>query len=504
MSKMIWGLTLTNSAREIENPQMTDIPNTPVTHRRGTSGPGFDLRPSDDYMTLLLTCTLPPRNIEIVVGRVRNELGDLGITADERIDEALARLEKALPHGPHLENVVLLEGVPPVPPIDESIRWSGNFLAKGFVVDPETGRADYRRKVADVSVESGQVLAEIIPGQAGKNGHDVFGRVVPPRAPRAAVIHEGKNVRFDPMRRNYTAIVSGRFRFVAKVLSVDDVLHVDGSAGLRTGNINHPGALVVSRDIQSDTEVIATGDIDVGENVEDATVESGGNLTVHGGISCKVKGTIKVAGNLHARFMRNVNVESGGDIYVDREINQCHIRTRGAVIVKSGRIVGGSIVALKGVETVDLGSDACIPTELTVGKDYTMETLIAEKKAAVESAKIVVLKLRDAVAPLRSKRDSLSPPMKQKLAMMLEELQKRETVFAGLEKELDRLFRSIQAAATNQIYIHGKIYPDNTIQVGAQLKKIKEGVDGPLRIGLKDGKLAFFRLKGKEGLQSGT
>jgi uncharacterized protein (DUF342 family) len=483
---------------------MTDLPNTPVLHRRGSGGPGFDLRPSDDYMTLLLTCTLPPRTIEIIVGRIRNELGDLGISSEERIAEALARFEKAVPHGPQLEDVVLLEGMPPVPPIDESIRWSGNFLAKGFVVDPATGRADYRRKLADVSVASGQMLAEIIPGQPGKNGQDVFGRVVPPRAPRPVVIHEGKNVRFDPIQRSFTATVSGRIRFVGKVLSVDDVLHVDGSAGLRTGNINHPGALIVSRDIQSDTEVIATGDIDVGENIEDATVESSGNLTVQGGISCKVKGTINVAGNVHARFMRNATVEAGGDIYVDREINQCHIRTRGAVIVKSGRIVGGSIIALKGVETCDLGSDACIPTELTVGKDYTMEALIAEKKAAVESAKSVVLKLRDAVAPLRSKRESLSPPMRQKLAMMQEELERREVSFATVEKELNRLFRSIQAAASNQIYVHGKIYPDNTIQVGAQLKKIKECVNGPLRVGLKDGKLTFFRLKNNEGLLGGS
>lgn len=481
---------------------MTDYSNTPAAPRRGTSGPGFDLRPSEDYMSLLLSCTLPPRNIEILVSRLRNELGDLGINTEERMGEALERFHKAVPQGPHLENIVLLEGMPPTPPVDESIRWNGNFLAKGFVVDPETGRADYRRKVADVSVTNGQVLAEIIPGLPGKIGHDVFGRPVSPRDPRPVVIREGKNVRFDPARRSYTAAVSGRIRFVEKVLSVDDVFRVEGDAGLRTGNINHPGALVISRDIQSETEVIASGDIDVGENIEDATVESGGNITVQGGISCKVKGTIKVAGNLHARFIRNAVIEAGGDIYIDREINQCQIKTRGAVIVKQGRIVGGTIMALKGIETGDLGSDACIPTELIVGKDYTMETLVAEKRAAVESAKTVVLKLRDAVAPLRSKRDSLSPPMKQKLALMLDELQKREAVFSGLERELDRLFRSIQAAATNQIYVHGKIHPDNLIQIGAQIKKIKETVPGPLRVGIKEGKLGFFRLKDNEGLQS--
>lgn len=481
---------------------MNDFSNTAATTKRSATGPGFDLRPSEDYMALLLTCTLPPRNIEIIIGRIRNELGDLGINDDDRVNEALARFQKAVPNGPHLENIVLLEGFPPAPPIDESIRWNGNFLEKGFVVDPVTGKADYRRKIADVSVTQGQLLAEIVPGQPGKNGHDVFGRVVPPRDPRPVKIHEGKNVGYSPAGRCFTAEVSGRIRFVADVLSVDDVFKIEGNVGLRTGNINHPGALIITRDIQTQSEVIASGDIDVGESIEDAVVESGGNLTVQGGISFKERGLIKVAGNLHARFIRNAIIEAGGDVYVEREINQCQIRTRGSVIVSQGRIVGGSILALRGIETGDLGSDACIPSELTVGKDYTMESVIAEKRALVESSKAIVLKLRDAVAPLRTKRDSLSPPMKLKLAQMLDELQKRESVFAAQERELEGLFRSIHAAANNQIFVQGRIFPDNLVQVGAQVKKIKEKVAGPLKMALRDGKLVFLKLKPGESLNN--
>lgn len=490
--------------RMVQDRYMTDYTNVPAINRRSSGGPGFDLRPSEDYMSLLLSCTLPPRNIEIIVGRIRSELGDLGINTEERIGEALARFEKAVPQGPQLENVVLLEGFPPTPPVDEVIRWNGNFLEKGFVVDPVTGRADYRRKIADVSVTQGQLLAEILPSVPGKNGHDVFGRVVPPREPRPAKIHEGKHVRYNAATRSFTAEVNGRIRYVADVLSVDDVFKIEGNVGLRTGNIDHPGALIVTGDIQSQSEVKATGDIDVGENIEDAVVESGGNLTVHGGISFKERGVIKVAGNLHARFIRNANIEAGGDVYIDRELNQCHIRTRGAVIVKQGRIVGGSIIALRGIETIDLGSDACIPAELTTGKDHTLESAIAEKRAALESAKSVVLKLREAVAPLRAKRDSLTPPMKQKLALMQEELQKREVQLATQERELEGLFRNIHAAAVNHIYIHGRLHPENLLQVGAQVKKIREGVGGPLRASLKDGKLVLIKLKPGENLSSAS
>lgn len=476
----------------------------PGVGKRGTSGPGFELRPTDDYMAVLLSCTVPPRQPELLVARVRNELADMGVDSEMRMEEAIARLEETLPAGPHLEDIVLLEGTPPISPVDEAITWKGNFHAKGFVVDPETGRADYRRKVADVSVEQHQLLAEVIPGVPGKNGQDVFGRVVPPREPRPAKTREGKNVRYDPAQRAYYAETSGRIRYVGGVLFVDDVFRVTGDVGLRTGNINHPGALEVTRDIQSGSEVRAAGDIDVGENIEDATVESGGNIMVGGGISCKERGIIKVAGDLHARFIRNADIEAGGDIYIDREINQCHIKTRGAVILKQGRIVGGSVIALGGIETADLGSDACIPAFLTVGKDYTMETAVAEKRAALESARVLVLKLRDAVAPLKAKRDALTAGLTYRLSQLQEELQKREDVFQTLDRELNEIFAATHAAANYQILVHGKVYPDNLIQVGAQVKKIKDAVPGPLRIGLKQGKLAFFRLKPNENLQSNT
>jgi len=452
-------------------------------------------------MAIVLSCTVPPRDTEILVARIRNELADLGIDTEERMNAAMHRFEQALPSGPHLEDVVLLEGVPPGPPTDELIIWNGNFHAKGFVIDPNTGRADYRRKIADVSVEAEQLLAEVQPGRPGKNGQDVFGRIVLPREPRPAKIREGKNVRFDPVARTYHAETSGRIRFVAGILSVDDVFHVAGDVGLRTGNISHPGALIVTRDIQAGAKVVATGDVDVGENIEDAEVETGGSLTVHGGISCKERGMIRVAGNLHARFLRNADLEVGGDLYIDREINQCHIKTRGAVVVTQGRIVGGSIVALRGVETGDLGSEACIPCELTVGKDYTMESIVNEKKAMLEAAKQILLKLRDAVAPLRAKQHALTPPLKQRLVEMQSELEKRENDYQDLEKSLDEVYRTTRASANNRIYVHRKIYPDNLIQIGAQVKRIKDSVPGPMRVGLKKGKLAFFRLKDGETLQ---
>ena len=468
--------------------------------KRSTSTPGFDLRLSDDYMTLLLSCTLPPRNPELVVGRVRAEMVDLGFEDEKSIQEAVTRLEKAIPHGPQLEDIVLLEGMPPTPPVDESITWGGNFHAKGFTVDPVTGRADYRRKIADVSVRRDQLLAEIVPGSEGQNGHDVFGRVVPPRAPRAARIREGKNVRFAMGSSQFFATESGRIRYVGGTLSVDDVFHIKGDAGLRTGNIDHPGALVVGRDIQSDTEVRATGDIDVGENIEDAIVESGGNITVVGGISCKEKCTIRVAGNLHARFVRNAHIDAGGDIYIDSEINQCVIRTRGSVIVANGRIVGGSIIALRGVETGSLGSEACIPGEVTVAKDYTMEGTLVKKRAELESAREVVMKLRQAVAPLRAKRDSLPPRLQEQLVQLTAELKKREAAFKKVESELNTIFQATRQAAVPHVYVHDTVFPDNVVQIGAQVKKIKDQVQGPLRMSLKKGKFGVFKLKDHESL----
>lgn len=470
--------------------------------RRGASGPGFDLRPTEDYMALLLTCTMPARNRDLILTRVRAHLVDLGISDSERLDEAMGRLENAIPSGPNLEDVVLLEGMPPTPPVDESITWGGNFHAKGFVIDPNTGRADYRRKLADVSVSQGQLLAEVVPGSPGESGQDVFGRFVPPREPRTANIREGKNVRFEPGTRRYFAAESGRIRYVQGMLSVDDVYRVKGDAGLRTGNIDHPGALIVDRDIQTDTVVRAKGDIDVGENIEDAHVESGGNIMVNGGISCKTRGTIKVAGSLHARFIRNADIIAGGDVYVESEINQCMIKTRGCVIARQGRVVGGHITALKGIETQNLGSDGCIPGEFIVGRDYTMEATVKAKKEELESIREVVMKMRNTIAPLRAKRDALTPRMITQFEQLSAELSKREALFKEKDRELQAIFTATRRAAVCHVYVHGTLFPDNLVQLGPQSKKIRETVPGPLRLSLRKGKFGVFKLKGDEGLHN--
>jgi uncharacterized protein len=469
--------------------------------KRGSAGPGIDVRPSDDFMKLLISCTIPPREAESILSRIRSALVDLGVRSEERLDEAMARLDKATAQNPVLEDVILLEGVPPEPPRDEGIKWHGNFHVKGFVIDPVTGRADYRRTLADVSVKQDQLLAEIIAGSPGENGQDVFGRLVPPRDPRPVTVFEGINVRFDQSSRRYYAVTAGRVRFVDNRLSVDDIYRIKGDAGLRTGNIDHPGALVVDRDIQSETEIRADGDIDVGENIEDALVVSGGNITVQGGISCKERGTIRVAGNLHARFIRNADIDALGDVFVDSEINQCNIRTRGSVIVREGRIVGGTTFALKGVEVQDLGSDACIPGETIVGKDYTVEATVNQRKAELESTKALVLRLRDQVAPLRAKRDSLTPPLQQQLAKLQAELKKREAAFKKQDKALKAVFTATKKAAVAHVYVYGTLFPDNLIQVSAQVKKIRERVSGPLRLSLRKGKFSVFKLKEGEILQ---
>ena len=51
------------------------------------------------------------------------------------------------------------------------------------VPDNETGKVDYREKAAHESVTKGMLLGHQVPAEKGKNGLDVYGKLVPAEEP---------------------------------------------------------------------------------------------------------------------------------------------------------------------------------------------------------------------------------------------------------------------------------------------------------------------------------
>lgn len=467
----------------------------------------FHARVSEDRLRITVTGSFPVARANDEVSRVRNELVELGMKVGPEMDAAERLLRTAIRERQtagtsdtiSLEDVLIFEGTPPTPSVDAYVEWGGDFMKEGFVVDLQTDTVDYRRHAANPSVVDGQLLARIVPAMIGDPGVDVFGNRIEPRKPKGLVLRAGKNVRCTPDASEFYAEKAGRVRFVKNTVSVDDVFQIDGSVGLRTGHIDHPGAIIVSQDVEADSELIAAGDIEIRGSVEEANVRSGGSIVVRGGIVGRSSCRIVAEGNVEASFLRQCTVETGGNVTVTQEIDQCLIRARGAVVVR-GRVVGGEIVAVQGMDIAQIGSDAGMRTTLSVGKDWVLEAQIAEQQASIDAATENLKKVAAAIAPLQHRLLQLQGEARTRAIQLVQRAKAMREAVDKAKSDIEVLHAQLRESWRRPIIIRKSLFPDALLTIGPQHIKVESVVHGPRKLEMRDNRLRFRELADGETL----
>ena len=236
-----------------------------------------------------------------------------------------------------------------------------------------------------------QRLARLIPPRCGTPGRDVLGGDINVADPLPATIRVGSNVRVEDQEDGstaYYATFDGRIRWADGVLAVDDVYVIKGNVGLETGNIDHPGAVVIEGDIQAGASVTAKGDIIVKGMVEPSNVNASGKLVVNGGVVGRDGFKIELDGGLHAKYVLEATVLTGDDVEVSNEIDRANIKTRGRVVIPKGRITGGHVSARRGIDVGVAGADGLIPTVLSTGFDFESEAGSDDVNTGPDSSRI--------------------------------------------------------------------------------------------------------------------
>ena len=464
---------------------------------RSNTGP--ELFVSEDRMLVTLSGRVSPEKKASFIRATRAKLIETHI-ADNLIEDAINNIIKAiLPDQETVfNNIPILRGSPPVPPKDAVIEWARDFFKEGYYIDPETGAADYRRLAADLEVATGDFLARITPPVEGKAGCDVLGNEVPPRPPRTITIQPGNNVSHNAADDSYYAIGTGRIRYAAGTLSIDDVFTITGSVGLESGHIHHRGTIIINENIEALSQVEATGDIEVSGYIEDAIIKSGGNLTVRGGISGGSAGGCQIYtdGNVQARFIQNATIHCQGDVVVEREIAQSTIKTRGRVIIPNGRIVGGDIMALAGIDVGRIGTEACVPTQLIAGEDYSILNKISQRQKEITPLRDKLKKINATIDPLMKNFDNLPDETKKNIDLLLQKARLMEEQIKQLQREIDDLWKDTQARASKEVIIRNMIFPDTQFMLDDHHMTTQEEIKGPVKVRLHEGSIKLFAHSG--------
>lgn len=235
--------------------------------------------------------------------------------------------------------------------------------------DEEPGSVDLRNVQSFLNVEPGQLVATIIPPGAGTSGRNVFGKEIPPRPGMPFALVPGPNVRLGDDGRSVFAGAAGRICLRECEISVEDVYEIDGDVGFKVGNILFKGFVEVKGDVLDGFSVKATKGVKVHGIIGACTIGSEGDISFSG-MNGQGSGTITCGGSIVANYIYDTTIECTGDVTVDVEIRNAHIRSLGAIRVNKGGLAGGEYFALAGVESAILGNVASLHTRVVAGVHY--------------------------------------------------------------------------------------------------------------------------------------
>lgn len=267
--------------------------------------------------------------------------------------------------------VVIARGHAPVPGVDAVIT-----LHRPRVAEP-TGklaadRVGKRNQGRVINVEKGAVLATVSAPTPGKPGRAVTGEDLAAEPGKKAEIEVGALVGVEEnegavtYRALDTAILAELSR---KRIEVTRSIEIPGNVDHETGNLDVWGSVTIRGSVVDGFSVRARGDVTIAGGAESAYIESGGHVTLGGGVLGKSGITVvRCQGDCAVRFVENAAVDAGGDVRVGDFVLHSRVSAGGTLEVKGrGTVLASQIAAGRAVIATTLGSDARLPVEVLVG-----------------------------------------------------------------------------------------------------------------------------------------
>ncbi len=239
------------------------------------------------------------------------------------------------------------------------------------------GKVDMRDLGGLVTVKKGAELMRKHPCIPGAPGYKVTGETLSHEPGKEFPFALGDGTDISPEDPDLLiATQEGLPSELDRGMFVDDVLLVD-EVNVGFGHIEYDGSVVIAGNIGEGMRVIAKGDVVVGGFIESAYVEVGCDLVVTKGIvghrvaeectdySC----TVKVDGNLSAKFAQYSSLHCEEDVQIFSQLLHCGVTCAGHVRVADeqgfrGTLLGGKIIAGKGLSTMTMGAQAGGKTEI--------------------------------------------------------------------------------------------------------------------------------------------
>ena len=336
-----------------------------------------------------------------------------------------------------------------------------------------------------VNVKPGDEIGRVEANTGGQPGMNIFGLPIPGKdgVMMAGYPQAGDGVSWDHLAKAYYATTAGRIIFERNIISVSDKYLLIGDVTKRTGSINFLGDIEITGNV-SDGHTVKARSIKLGGRAGDCTLEAETDIVINS-MNGNYAGTIHCGGNLSADSLTNCFVEVRGDLLVRGGLSRCVVKCGGAIIAKTARIEGGSCIAFKGIDVLNLGSPRDSRTVVCAGRCHFTEQRLhrLHKELGRKSRKLH--RIQRMIAPYvydRSKLAKLRPEHRHSYDKMYQEFKSLAQDISDLRSNIDELrdYQSQNAAAV--INVRGMLMRGVIITLDSTTQEIGMAVRSPATI----------------------
>lgn len=250
----------------------------------------------------------------------------------------------------------------------------------------QDGTIDFRNRGAHPYVTENTPIARYHPPTNGVAGLDVYGNELTAKDGEPRAVEPGENVK-ETLESNgtilYTSTTKGLVEIQGDKVDVSTLLHIDGDVDMNSGNLTiETGSVHIHGTIRSGFSVQVADHLKVDGAIESALVTCGGDIEVQGGVAMEGRNLVKAGGSLHAGFAQDAVLEADGDVIIGGGIINSFITCRGKILADSGKgvVQGGSLVAARGMEIKEVGSEIGVQTALTIALEIPeLDSLLREQ-----------------------------------------------------------------------------------------------------------------------------
>ncbi|MFH1215848.1 MAG: FapA family protein [Pseudomonadota bacterium] len=350
--------------------------------------------------------------------------------------------------------------------------------------EPGKDRVDFRELGNIVNVATGSLLLKKIPATSGVPGKNVLGEDIPAKPGKDVAIKCGPGVALSEDGLNVTATIDGKFVMAEGKPAVYTEHTVASDVDMTVGNIAFCGTrLEITGEVPPGFKVKCKGDVFIGKGVNNAQILAGGNIKISGGLVGQ-DAEVRAKGNITIDFCENFGeIEARGSVTVTNFIVQGRVKSGGNMTVLQGKgvAIGGKYILGGSMHVKELGSEAEVVTEITVGLQPELE----KRKRQIEAAKGYwpnrmneILKNISALNEMKKaegkdfggeKADILA-----ELNKMMPEVMEKNNQLTEMEMELDR---DLDLAANESIYVYGTLHPGVNVTIGKASRMIDKRED---------------------------